>query len=255
MTSPTHQPADASLALARGLSVLAEKPLALSSEAAAEIADAVSVTGGLVMPAHILRFAAPYQELKGRVDAGTIGTPRALSFRRHRTADHDAQFGAIHPVLMTMVHDIDLALWLCGGTPTRVTARQVVQPGRNQPTVVWAEVVLSSGAIWSFQVSWAVSAGQPVADSLEIVGDDGLLTLSLTDHLTGPPAAAPFDDVLTPAYAFGALNEEVRVFIDGVRTGIRPTVVTLDDALTGLGLAEQIVSEASNNTIDAGPAL
>lgn len=61
--------------------------------------------------------------------------------------------------------------------------------------------------------------------------------------------------MLTPAYAFGALNEEVRVFIDGVRTGIRPTVVTLDDALTGLGLAEQIVSEASNNTIDAGPAL
>ncbi|KQW06198.1 hypothetical protein ASC66_06615 [Leifsonia sp. Root4] len=241
-------------ALRAGASVLLEKPVVLRPEEARLLTDASASARGFVLPAHILRFAAPYRELASRIAAGSIGAPRALSFRRHRTIEHDGLFPDVHPVLMTMVHDIDLALWLDGSAPTVVTARQLRIAGRAQPSVVWAEVVTTSGSIWSFQVSWSLAGAGGLPDALEVIGETGALSLSLGARVSDfGPACAPVDDALTPLGSHGALDEEIRIFVDAIRFGTAPTVVTLDEAVNGLALAHRIIAAAELAESDAGP--
>jgi predicted dehydrogenase len=236
-------------ALEAGVHVLLEKPVVMSSAEGRVLRDAADASDAFVMPAHILRFAASYRELRARVQAGSVGTVRALSFRRHRTLDHDRLFPDVHPAFMTMIHDLDLALWLTEATPAAVTARQVEAPGRAQPLAVWAEVETEEGPVFSFQVSWSLATGA-LPDALEVVGDAGLLSLGLaprlTDFGTGADGtgAGPVDDALTPAGGHGALQEEIRTFVDGVRFGTVPTAVTLGEALDGIDLAERIMTEA-----------
>ncbi len=240
--------APALAALSAGASVLIEKPVVLTPADGRILRDAAHHARGFVMPAHILRFAAPYRELHHRVSTGAVGAPRALSFRRHRTIEHDALFPDIHPVLMTMIHDIDLALWLTDAPAHRISAHQVEAPGRSQPLAVWAEVETADGTLLSFQVSWSLSGGS-LPDSLEVVGDAGTVALSLSPRVREPHTGAVVDDVLTPDAGHGALHEEIRAFVDGVRFCRAPDVVTLDDALMGIDLAERIVDAASRNRI------
>lgn len=233
-------------ALDAGASVLIEKPVVLTSGDGRILRDAAARAEGFVMPAHILRFAGAYQELHHRVRNGAVGSPRALSFRRHRTTDHDTLFPDVHPVLMTMIHDIDLALWMTGATAHTVSARQVEAPGRNQPLAVWAEVETTDGVSLSFQVSWSLPGGS-LPDALEVIGDAGALSLSLGSRVHDFGAAAHVDDALTPDADHGALREETRTFVDAVRFGAPPTAVTLDDALNGLALAEEIIRAAEQS--------
>lgn len=245
VTSGSSHLDSALAALAAGASVLLEKPVVTTRAEGQTLRAAADAAPGFVMPAHLLRFAAPYQELRHRLAAGTVGAARALSFRRHRTLDHDARFPDVHPVLMTMIHDLDLALWLTGATPARVSARQIEVPGRAQPLAVWAEVETDDdGPVLSFQVSWSLARGG-LPDALEIVGETGALALGLAsrvDDFSVDGSAA--DDALTPDAAHGALAEEIRVFVDALRFGREPDAVTLDEALTGIDLAARIVADA-----------
>ncbi|WP_259123651.1 Gfo/Idh/MocA family protein [Leucobacter aridicollis] len=248
-TANAHHVAPSIAALQAGVSVLLEKPVAPTTAAAEQLLAAERASTGFVFPAHLLRFAAPYQELKHRIELGDIGTPRAFSFRRHRNVDHDTRFSDTHPVLMTMIHDIDLALWCDGAQPVNVTAREVRVAGRSQPTVVWAEVETSSGSLWSFQVSWSLGGAQDTTslpDALEIVGEDGTLSLRLDPRVYAHSATSTtVDDVLTPSAAHGAMEQELREFADAVRHGRPPTAVTLEEAVAGLHLADRIIMAAA----------
>ena len=242
-----HEPTVA--AIKAGASVLLEKPVVLSSADGRVLRAAAEDAPGFVMPAHILRFAAPYQELRHRLKTGAVGAVRAISLRRHRTLDHDSLFPDLHPVLMTMIHDIDLALWMTGSSPLRVTARQIESPARSQPLAIWAEVETTDHIALSFQVSWSLAGGS-LPDALEIVGDNGALALALSSRVHDFSAGgALVDDALTPDASHGALREEVRAFVDGVRFGEVPKVATLEEALAGIDLAEQIIAVAEQNRI------
>lgn len=234
-------------ALEAGASVLLEKPIVMNSAEGDTLQKAVAVSQGFVMPAHILRFASPYQELKNRLQAGAIGHPRALSFRRHRQSNHDEFFHDVHPALMTMIHDIDLAIWLTGSAPFGATAREIRVSSRSQPLVVWAEAETADGTVLSFQVSWSLVGGS-IPDSLEAIGHEGALSLSLTPRVEDLSlGGSAVDDCLTPNVGHGALREEIRHFIDAIRYGYTPSVITIEEALVGIRFAESIIEAAKRN--------
>lgn len=247
-TANEHHVAPTLIALDAGVSVLLEKPVAPTPEAATALLEAEARSLGFVLPAHLLRFAAPYQELKHSLDSGAVGRAVTLSFRRHRGLDHDGRFSETHPALMTMVHDIDLALWLAPGRPTAIRAREFRVPGRHQPMAVWAEVDTDTGTTWSFQTSWSVETapGTPgIPDALEILGERGALSLRLDSRVWAhSPEPALLDDALTPAAAHGALDEEIRHFVSALRRGSTPSQVTLAEAVSGLDLAWGIIRAA-----------
>ena len=236
-------------ALEDGCAVLLEKPLTLSTREADELRDAELRSTAFVMPAHILRFAAPYQELVARVQAGEIGRVIGIAAVRDRGRGHEMLFPDVHPALMTAIHDIDLALWITGSRALRVSAQ-----GRGEdatsPLLVWAQIEAADGSVWALRVSWLLSDDAPSSDRLEVYGTAGVAKLELR------PTVAIFaghsvwvDHELTPDAHPGALDAEIACFCARIRSREAPPVVTLGEARDGIEIAEAIM-----RSIDQGGA-
>lgn len=67
--TPSH-PDIAIRALGAGKSVLLEKPIALTLDAARTIADAAAVSAGVLMVAHVVRFMAGHQRVRADAESG-----------------------------------------------------------------------------------------------------------------------------------------------------------------------------------------
>lgn len=235
----THLPF-ARAAVEAGAAVLLEKPVVPTIEEAAALRELAARPGAFVMPAHILRFAAPYQEVQRRIREGAIGEVRALSFRRHRGVDHDARFPDVHPAFMTAIHDIDLAIWMAGGALGAVDAHNVAAPGHSQPGAVFAQARLGD-AVASFEVAWLLPDGH-AEQSFEVFGSEGMLAVDrefiVREVSSREVSSTPFDGFSLE----DALATEIDHFLACVRAGTRSDVVTIDEALRGLEIAHRVVA-------------
>jgi predicted dehydrogenase len=79
--TPSH-PGIAIRALRAGKNVLLEKPIALTVDAARMIADTASVSAGVLMVAHVVRFMAGYQRVRADAESGRLGTVRHVRATR-----------------------------------------------------------------------------------------------------------------------------------------------------------------------------
>lgn len=235
----------AALLLQGEIPVLVEKPVAVSVDAAERLIIASEQSGAWVMPGHILRFSAPHAELAARVRAGEAGALQALSFRRHRPSNHHQLFPGVHPVMMTMIHDIDLAIWLTREPLSVVHAWQRSSSDAAQPNVVGATCVTPSGTVVTFQASWALGDAQMLPDALEVIGDTASIALAQSGRVLTQDGYA--DDHLTPSHPYGALAAEQSVFLRGIRLGEEPTEISLREALQGVALAHEIISRAGQS--------
>lgn len=214
--SSTHL-ALAEAAVGCGVAVLLEKPvvehLAEASRLAALDDD------GLVVPAHILRSAVPHIELREFLvrEGARIG---ALSAHRHRGIDHLERFPDVDPVLMSMVHDIDLAIWLTGSRAVYVRAHGHAVRDPSRVDTVLATVIDDRGRTWALGSSWTVESDGP-GDCLELYTDRGLRVVE---------GAAV--DLST------AMRAQYRSFAAAL-AGAAP-VVTVADAVHGIAVAEAI---------------
>lgn len=224
-------------ALAAGASVLLEKPVVPTVAEIAELRRAADAAPGFVMPAHVLRFSAPYRELRCRLQEGRIGEPVSFAFRRYRALDHDRRFPDVHPAYMTAIHDIDLAIWLSGQRFSELSATATRVEGAAQPGSVMAHARGDRGAVASFAVSWLLPDGH-AEDALEVFGTEGMLALdhryTLRERSGAGEASTEFPDYDLDS----ALQEEVDHFIACVARGQASSVITLEEALHGLELAE-----------------
>lgn len=238
-------------AIAAGCSVLVEKPVALRAEDARRVARAAEERGVVAMPAHVLRFAAPYQQVRDAIRDGEVGQLRTMTFHRHRGRDHDVKYGDLHPVLMTMIHDIDLAFWYtgeAGEAPVVEEATARHEPGRRQPRAISARVRFPTGATATFETSWSLEPGDDVPDLLTVTGDEGIRTLDLgVLRAQGVSGIGPDSAWLTPPDGGGALGLEVDAFLRLVRGEAIPVPVTMADATAGLALATQIIEASASD--------
>jgi predicted dehydrogenase len=232
-------------ALAHGCAVLLEKPIGMSSAEVAAIGEAVARTHAFVVPAHILRFAAPYREMQARVRRGAVGQVLGVSARRERGRDHEWLFPAMHPALMTLVHDIDLALWMTGARASRVSAQQRGGGGATSALLVWAQVEATDGSVWSLRTSWVLPEGAGIADRLEIFGTEGAAVLELQPNLAVFTATVDARDTgLNFDATLEALDTEVNHFCSCVRAGTASDIITLQEASDGILIAEAIIASA-----------
>jgi len=233
-------------ALSHGCSVLLEKPVTTSSAEVAAIEAAAADSSAFVMPAHILRFAAPYVSLRARVGEGAVGRLLGIHSRRDRSRDHMQLFPDIHPALMTLIHDIDLALWISGAQALRVSAYQRGGEGDGAPALLWAHVEADDGSLWSLRTSWLLPLHTSLADRLEVYGSDGAVVLDLqpTVSVFGSSTEA-VDHELTPDAHAGAIDAEISHFCSCIRRGTASDIVTLAEAAHGVRIAEAIISSAA----------
>jgi predicted dehydrogenase len=138
-------------AIERGLPVLVEKPFALSSETAIQVAQLADSKNVPVVVGHLLVFHSAVERLKQMLQAGELGELYYLYSQR-------VNLGQVRPDENALwsfgPHDISVALELLGETPVRVAAhgKSYLQPGIED--VVFMTMEFASGVMAHVQMSW-----------------------------------------------------------------------------------------------------
>lgn len=222
-------------ALALGIPVLIEKPVASDAAGARRLAAAAAASPAFLQPGHILRFCAAHRLLAELAGSGAIGDPLFLASRRWRDDSHARRYPDVDPVLMTLIHDIDIALWMGGAPAVSVAAARRPQGTARSITSVQAEA--ANGVLWHLATAWVHPGTDAPADRVEVLGTEGSATLFVGSHLELHARASR--RIALPA-ADDPLRTELECFLAGIRAGACRAPVTPADAVDGLEAAGMI---------------
>ncbi len=241
-------------ALRSGKHALVEKPVALTSGDARRLAGVVRETGRVLMPGHILRFVPPYAVVREQLsDHARV---HSVFARRNVPVARFSRHQRTHTALMSLAHDLDLILWYLGGQdPKRAYAveRRTI-PEAGNPDVFWGIIEFSGGTVACVESLWTVPSGgsRYVDVELELSTNEGLITVRnpddavtvVRDDKSSHPAVTL--DLQTRSHRFGALREELLHFAALVRGEAKHPLVTIDDAVRVIALAEMLIRSAQH---------
>lgn len=230
----------ATAALERAIPVLVEKPVAPDAATMRLLVDAAAASRAFLLPGHILRFSSAHRRLRDILAGGEIGTLLQFNSRRYRDASHAERYTDVDPVLMTMIHDIDLALWFSGAPA--VSADAFRRPAGTARSITTAQLHTSSGATWQLSTAWLHPGPDCPPDRVEIVGTKGSAELAVGSHIDIYGAECrriPLEDIDDP------LRAELDCFLQSIRSGTSSAPVGPQDAYEGLLAAEMVVEALS----------
>jgi predicted dehydrogenase len=162
---------------AGGVSMLIEKPLAATTEAARQIVDLCHRSGVLAAVGHVERFNPALQELRRRLLEGQIG--RLFTASTIRTGPFPARVQDVGVVKDLATHDIDLVSWLSDSKIATLAAQTQHLSGREHEDLVLVVGALESGAAFSIVVDWV---SPTKVRRTRVLGERGMLE---ADTLTG----------------------------------------------------------------------
>jgi predicted dehydrogenase len=170
VATPDFAHREASIAAAEaGRHVLIEKPLAMSGEDAEAILAAVSASGVHAMTLFNQRWAPAYWQAKQELAKPEAGKPIMAYARKNDTLFVPTEMiswaDRSSPSWFLSSHDVDLVTWFFDEPAVEVFAtaveRVLVGRGIDTPDAVQAQVRFASGAVATFESSWAIPAGYP----------------------------------------------------------------------------------------------
>ena len=164
----THRPL-AEAAMARGLHVLSEKPLALRLEDARALVELSERTGLHVMVSQNYRFRRQPRALQALVAAGALGRLRGIRITCRRDlrsswiSPHGWRAEMAHPYLLEMaIHHVDMLRMITGREIGQVDAlawKVPDSPFRMEPNVQ-ALLVLDDGTPVAYEGDFAAAVGE-----------------------------------------------------------------------------------------------
>ncbi|MDO5641871.1 MAG: inositol 2-dehydrogenase [Paracoccus sp. (in: a-proteobacteria)] len=240
-------------ATAAGKAVLCEKPVDLSLERALVALDAAGAAGQPVMIGFNRRFDPNFAALKAAYDAGEIGKGELLSITSFDPAPPPVSYVRVSGGLFRdmMIHDFDMACWIFGSPPARVTAigSAIVDPEIGAAGDVDTAVVTlqwDDGRIAVIKNSRR--AGYGYDQRIELLGSEGLLSArnmveNTVEKLTSAGAISA-----KPLYFFlerymRAYQAEWAAFVAALEAGA-PMPVTLREGVVALACAEAATQSA-----------
>lgn len=234
--APSHREV-AEAALRAGYPVLCEKPLALSAEDCDALAEAAEACGVPLQVGLEFRHAPVLVEAAERIASGGVGTPALVQCEILRdkrqsvlsSPEKWTRFGGVF--LEFLCHYFDVLTWLADGEPTCVGATA----GKRLGTDAWDHGAVfiehDNGATATLTFSlFAPPGGERLG--LSVLGDAGGLEVSLkAGELCHVPADADREpevfavpDPGHPSKPYPGSYEQVRAFVESVRSGGKPRV-------------------------------
>ena len=249
-----HEAAALELADA-GIHTLVEKPIAADLGQARRMADAFRGKGLVGAVGHIERFNPALQNLRSRVAAGELGSVYQIATRRQ--GPFPVRIADVGVIKDLATHDIDLTSWLAQSPFRTVHANTSRRSGRPHEDMVAFNGRLDDGIITNHLVNWL----SPMKERITVVtGERGAFvadTLSgdLTYYENGTDATewdavSNFRGVAEGSVVRFALKKreplriEHEAFRDAILDG-RPGIVTMDEGLTTLAVAESVMRSAA----------
>jgi predicted dehydrogenase len=232
-------------ALARGLAVFCEKPIAAALDDADAMIRAAQAAPGPLVIGHTLRFSPDYIAVHDAVSNGDIGTVVHMA-ARWNAPDFEGRIisGRTTVPLEMMIHDIDIMRWLAGDVErvyAEANVRPVVGPG---PDAMVATLRFRSGAIGVLDHNWIMASGSGLESDhrLAVFGSSGSAFVENRDTPAVVFGSGGARQMPTTYYShphgmpFGALPTEDRYFLRSVRDR-RGWPINLADARAALACA------------------
>ena len=258
-----HHHAVTMAALAHGVHVLVEKPIAGTLAEAEEILAEAEARGLLLTVGHVERFNPAVMELKRRLDAGDLG--RIFHLQARRLSPFPAYVRDVGVVIDLATHELDIFRYLLGGQPVE---RVFAETGRNvherYEDMLFASLRFANGVLGVLDINWLTPTK---IRELRITGERGMF---LVDYLNqdlyfyeNSIAPSQWDamalfkgveegNVMKIRVAKSEpLRGELRAFVDAVATGA-PLVVTGLDGLQALVLAKALLRSAAEGLVVRG---
>lgn len=242
-------------ALARGLHVFVEKPIASSMAEAEQIISLARRQNLTLQVGHIERFNPAIRALEG-IEL------RPLFIESHRLAPFDPRGTDVAVVLDLMIHDIDIILSLVRSEVSHIAANGVAVVS-HEPDIANARIQFANGCVANVTAS---RISQRKMRKMRLFQRDTCISIDFLQRITelfqlvdidAPEPAESFSAILgqidkgarrrkvlytklTPPES-DALQAELAAFVHAVRTG-SPPPVTGEDARRALAVASDIVS-------------
>lgn len=267
----THAPVTLDC-VSRGVAVLVEKPVADTVEAARTMAAASRAAGVPVLVGHHRRHNPIIRRARAAIHDGMLGRPVSatvmatfLKGQSYFSAAWRRQAGG-GPILINMIHDIDLLRFLLGEIAEVQAIRSNAVRGfavEDTAAVVFrmrsgvlATITLSDTAAcpWNWDLlsgEWDSLARSEGADSHFITGTEGALTLPrLTFHsyrgVAGEPGwRSPINTETLPVEHDSPYARQLRHFARVIR-GDEVPVITAADAARTLAAAVAVLAAADH---------
>ncbi len=141
----------ASRGLQFGKHVFVEKPLAASSEEAAELIRLARRFGRTLMPGHTFLYSPPVVAIKELIDSGELGDLYFISSSRVNLGLHQPDVSVVWDL---GPHDFSILRYWLGQSPCTVSAmsRDCVIPGT--PDVAFINLGYASGLVAQVELAW-----------------------------------------------------------------------------------------------------
>jgi predicted dehydrogenase len=239
----------------KGKHVLVEKPIAANLKDADMMISKAKSAGIILMVGHILRFDARYAKLKEMIEEGRLGNIISIYARRNaKISIARKRLRRVPPVVGAGIHDIDIALWITEKEVKGIYAQCADTLGLKFPNIMWTVLRLGDNCIATFENCYALPDNSPIGIDarMEIIGDKGTSYIDTYDQGFSVCTEESFNflDVgYWPeyhGYVKGALKEELEYFVNCVRKGEEPKIVTPEDARRALEIALKAYEVAKN---------
>ncbi|RJL04108.1 inositol 2-dehydrogenase [Paracoccus siganidrum] len=252
-------------AVAAGKAVLCEKPVDLSLERALATLKAADRAGHPVMIGFNRRFDPNFAALKAAFDRGEIGKGELLAITSFDPAPPPIDYVKVSGGLFRdmMIHDFDMACWIFGGAPARITATgsALVDPEIGAAGDVDTAVVTM---VWDdgriAVVKNSRRAGYGYDQRIELLGSEGLLAARNVLENTVEKITADGAVSAKPVHFFlerymRAYEDEWTAFVEALASGA-DMPVTLREGVAALACAEAATRSArTGETVAVTPAM
>ena len=273
LSTPTPLHLQGGLAcIKRGIPVLIEKPLAASAAEATLLAKAAEKAGIPVLVGHHRRHNPLIRKAKSLIQGGAIGEIRAAQVTcwfykpddYFEAAPWRKERGA-GPILVNLVHDIDLMRHFCGEVLTVQAQMTPSKRGFDNEDLAAAVLRFESGAICTITVSdsivspwsWELTSREyPIYPATDqscylIGGSEGSLSIPdmrLWRHDGKASWWTPMSATAMPRENSDPLLNQIMHFADVIR-GVDTPLVTADEGLKTMRVIEAIQQAAQTENI------
>ena len=238
-------------ALAHGLHVLCEKPLALDTKIADELATKATRANLVLQIGHWRRFSPPWATAKRLLDSGIIGTPIMIRLSQWDANSPPASFCDVTVsgglAIDCGVHEYDLAEWFFGSPVRAVRAWNLTLVEKSLATVgdvdnLCAVLEFDDSRTAFVDLSRNCRYGDDVRT--EILGSDGAIYVDLLP--TGRTRLATKD---------GVVEVEGSQVADATAAGIQNQLDTFAREVSVRGSTDFAGGEASARSTQIGHAV
>jgi predicted dehydrogenase len=246
-------------AIRRGRDVFVEKPLASSWQEANDLQQLAAQAGVILQAGLILRYEVSHRLLQKQIATGQFGDLVSIRSQRNCSrSSYAAIADRVHTVHRTLIHDIDLLLWMTRSRVTAVMAMEVRRGNQHAPLGCFALLRLDTGCVAQLESSWTVPSQAPA----NVISDHWHTTIDAELAVVGTQRTARLQGLQTPLQiwtdqqlqrpdvslwpecdgrVFGALHDQLADFTGCVRRGEPSSVADLSAAVEAMRIAEAIV--------------